>query len=246
MKLYRIGEKFIEALSSYIHWDDRGKAFAMWRVEETWDAGEGEEWYGFRFNYVIETNLTNYKETTTKSKILQRRVDGLFPPIVESVFIDARYEPMCAVEDETLLNILKRSYKGKGSKCRDYNLAKSRLSILDNFIDSSNWPEFCYQARSKSLELLSQRPEFIALCEDSATRAEQKLGKRLDQLRLRLNRLINQEHISNKVLEQELNNETTLNQLIIEGIRHPSIRLDSVGFIIVSGRTPVQSQEDDL
>lgn len=246
MKLYRIGEKFVDALSSYIHWDDRGQAFAMWRVEETWDAGEGEEWYGFRFNYVIETNLTNYKETNTKSKILQRRVDGLFPPIVESVFIDARYEPMCAVEDETLLNILKRPYKGKGSKCRDYNLAKSRLSILDNFIEPSRWQEFCHQARRTSLELLSQRPEFISLCENSAIRAEQKLGKRLDQLRLRLNRLTNQERISHTVLEQELNNETALSQVIIEGIRHPSIRLDSVGFIIVSGRTPVQSQEDDL
>ncbi|AUB44855.1 hepA, ATP-dependent helicase HepA (plasmid) [Nostoc flagelliforme CCNUN1] len=244
-KLYRIGEKFVEALSSYIHWDDRGQAFAMWRVAETWDSGEGEEWYGFRFNYVIETNLTNYKNTI-KDKTLQRRVDGLFPPIVESVFIDARYEPMCAVEDETLLNILQRPYKGQGGKYRDYNLAKSRLSILDNFIEPSRWQEFCHQARRTSLELLSQRPEFISLCENSAIRAEQKLGKRLDQLRLRLNRLTNQERISNKVLEQELNNETALSQVIIEGIRHPSIRLDSVGFIIVSGRPPAKSEEDDL
>ncbi|PHM10117.1 protein DpdE [Nostoc sp. 'Peltigera malacea cyanobiont' DB3992] len=242
VKLYRIGEKFVDALSSYIHWDDRGQAFAMWRVEETWDSGEGEEWYGFRFNYVIETNLTN----STKDKTLQRRVDGLFAPIVESVFIDARYEPMCAVEDETLLNILQRPYKGKGSKCRDYNLAKSRLSILDNFIESSSWQEFCYQARSTSLELLGQRPKFITLCENSAIRAEQKLGKRLDQLRLRLNRLTNQERIYNKVLEQELNNETALSQVIIEGIRHPTIHLDSVGFIIVSGRPPVKSEEDNL
>ncbi len=244
-KLYRIGEKFVEALSSYIHWDDRGQAFAMWRVAETWDSGEGEEWYGFRLNYVIETNLTNYKNTT-KDKTLQRRVDGLFPPIVESVFIDARYEPMCAVEDETLLTILQRPYKPQGGKCRDYNLAKSRLSILDNFIESSRWQEFCYHARDTSLELLSQRPEFISLCENSAIRAEQKLGKRLDQLRLRLNRLTNQERIYNTVLEQELNNETALNQVIIEGIRHPSIRLDSVGFIIVSGRPPAKSEEDDL
>lgn len=65
-------------------------------------------------------------------------------------------------------------------------------------------------------------------------------------MRLRLNRLMNQERISDLVLEQELNHEIALNQIIIEGIRHPSIRLDSVGFIIVSGRTPVQSQEDDL
>ncbi|MHC5916641.1 MAG: protein DpdE [Nostoc sp.] len=245
-KLYRIGEKLVDALSSYIHWDDRGQAFAMWRVEETWDSGEGEEWYGFRFNYVIETNLTNSTGKTTKDKTLQRRVDGLFAPVVESVFIDARYEPMCAVEDETLLNILQRPYKGKGVKCRDYNLAKSRLSILDNFIESSSWQEFCYQARDTSLELLGQRPKFITLCENRAIRAEQKLGKRLDQLRLRLNRLANQERISNPVLEQELNNETALSQVIIEGIRHPSIRLDSVGFIIVSGRPPVQSEEDNL
>lgn len=245
VKLYRIGEKFVEALSSYIHWDDRGQAFAMWRVAETCDSGEGEEWYGFRFNYVIETNLTNYKNTT-KDKTLQRRVDGLFPPIVESIFIDARYQPMCAVEDETLLNILQRPYKPQGGKCRDYNLAKNRLSILDNFIESSRWQEFCYQARDTSLELLSQRHEFISLCENSAIRAEQKLGKRLDQLRLRLNRLTNQERISNTVLEQELNNETALSQVIIEGIRHPSIRLDSVGFIIVSGRPPAKSEEDDL
>lgn len=65
-------------------------------------------------------------------------------------------------------------------------------------------------------------------------------------MRLRLNRLTNQERISNNVLEQELNNETALNQVIIEGIRHPSIRLDSVGFIIVSGRPPAKSEEDDL
>ncbi|BAY20327.1 helicase domain-containing protein [Calothrix sp. NIES-2100] len=244
VKLFRIGEKFVEALSSYINWDDRGKAFAMWRVEETWDAGEGEEWYGFRFNFVIETNLTNNTETTPKSKIFQRRVDGLFPPIVESVFIDARSQPMSAVADETLLNILQRPYKGKGAKSRDYNIAKGRLSILDDFIESSNWQEFCYQAHRQSLELLSQRPEFITLCENRATLAEKELAKRLDQLRLRLNRHLNQEQISDPVLEQELNNETKLNQVIIEGIRHPTIRLDSVGFIIVSGRHPAKSEDD--
>jgi ATP-dependent helicase HepA len=246
VNLYRIGEEFIEALSSYINWDDRGQAFAMWRVEKSWNSDEGMEWFGFRFNYIIETNFTNSMQDATKYKILQRRADGLFPPIVESIFIDARYEPMGAVEDEALLSILQRPYKGKGGKYRDYNLAKSRLSILDNFIEPSSWQEFCYQARRTSLELLSQRPEFISLCENSAIRAEQKLGKRLDQLRLRLNQLTNQERISNTVLEQEFNNEMALSQVIIEGIRHPTIRLDSVGFIIVSGRPPTKFEEDDL
>ncbi|AFY32649.1 protein DpdE [Calothrix sp. PCC 7507] len=244
-KLHRIGENLVEALSSYIHWDDRGKTFAMWRVDENWDSGEGKEWYGFRFNYIVETNLTNYIGNTTKDKTLQRRADSLFPPIVESVFIDARSESMSAVEDETLLNILQRPYKSKGGKYRDYNLAKSRLSILDNFVESSKWQEFCYQARRTSLDLLNQHPDFSALCKNSATHAEQKLGKRLDQLRLRLTRHTNQERISDPALEQELNNETALSQVIIAGIRQPAIRLDSVGFIIVSGRPPIQSEDDD-
>jgi ATP-dependent helicase HepA len=245
VKLLRIGEELTDALSSYINWDDRGQAFAMWRVEETWDSAEGEEWYGFRFNYAIETNLGNQGANIAKSKTLQRRADGLFPPIIESVFIDARHEPMSAVEDSTLLNILQRPYRGKSGQYRDYNIAKSRLSILDKFIESSKWQGFCHQARRSSSELLLQQPGLIELCEKSATRAEQKLDKRMEQLRLRLQRFSKQAGISSAGLEQELNNEIALSQVMIEGIRNPSIRLDSVGFIIVSGRTPVEFGDDD-
>ena len=247
VNLYRIGEEFIEALSSYIHWDDRGQAFAMWRTEETWDSDEGMEWFGFRFNYVIETNLTNYTQDAIQSKILHRRADGLFPPIVESIFIDARNEPMIAVEDTALLSILQRPYKGKSSK-RDYNLAKKRLQIIDNFVDPSKWQDVCCLARNTSLDLLRQRPQFIDLCEKAASHAEQKLGKRLEQLRLRLNRLTGQEQISNSVLANELKSETAISQAIVEGIRQPRLRLDSAGFIIVSGRTPLKfpGEGDDL
>ena len=244
VKLHRIGEELVDALSSYIHWDDRGQAFAMWRVEETYNAKEGEEWFGFRFNYTIETDLAKYTENSTKFKALQRRADGLFPPIVESLFIDARQEPMQVVEDKALLNILQRPYLSKGLRNRDFNIAKNRLSILDNFVDANKWQDFCRQARSTSLELLNQRPAFVKLCEQSALRAEQKLGQRLQQLRLRLNRFTKQGQ-SHILLAKELHNETILNQAIIEGIRNPQIRLDSVGFIIVSGRTPAQFDEDD-
>ncbi len=243
IKLHRIGEELVDALSSYIHWDDRGQAFAMWRVEESWNPEEGEEWYGFRFNYVIETDLTKYTDNSTRFKALQRRADGLFPPIVESLFIDARREPMRAVEDKKLLSILQRPYLGKGIRNRDFNIAKSRLAILNNFVEPDKWQDFCRQVRNTSLELLNQRPAFVELCEQSALRAEKKLGKRLEQLRLRLNRFGKQGQ--DTVLAKELNNETILNQAIIEGIRNPRIRLDSVGFIIVSGRSPAQFDEDD-
>ena len=248
VNLYRIGEGFVEALASYIHWDDRGQAFAIWRCDESGDAGEGMEWFGFRFNYIVEANLeiaqkvlTDFGIDNNKYKALKRRTDALLPPIIETIFMDARYEPMSIVEDEPLLNILQRPYKGKSSHpCRDYNLAKSRLPILNEFIDASNWQEFCHQARRTSETLLGDRTSFIELCEQQAQIAEQKLGKRLAQLRLRLNRLAQSQQTSHSLLAQEVNIETALSKAILEGIRHPRIKLDSVGFIIVSGRVPVQ------
>ena len=36
VNLYRLGEVLIDTLVNYLNWDERGKAFAMWREEETW------------------------------------------------------------------------------------------------------------------------------------------------------------------------------------------------------------------
>ncbi|GAA6623055.1 protein DpdE [Scytonema sp. NUACC26] len=252
IKIYRNGEALVESLASYIRWDDRGKAFAMWRTDESWDKSEGMEWFGFRFNYTVESNLAtakevfqNYRLNDTKYKSLKRRTDALFPPLVKTVFIDARYEPMCIVEDEALLNLLHRNYNGKSLGInRDYNLAKRRLAILNQFVAPSQWQNFCRQARSSSEELLRKRPEFIELCQERSLLAEKKLETRLNQLRLRLMRLSETEPISNSLLAKEVDIETALSQAILKGIRHPDIRLDSVGFIILSGRPPVQSEEE--
>ncbi|GAC1469140.1 MAG: hypothetical protein NVS2B14_14980 [Chamaesiphon sp.] len=81
------------------------------------------------------------------------------------------------------------------------------------------------------------------MCDRFANNAAKKLENRVNQLNLRLNQLSHTEQISNSLLAQELSTETALSQVLVEGIRYPRIRLDSVGFIIVSGRSPVQSQE---
>lgn len=253
VNLYRLGERFVEALASYINWDDRGQAFAMWRCDESWDAGEGMEWFGFRFNYLVEIDLEISQKILTdlgidnnKYPALKRRTDALFPPRIETIFIDARSEPMSLVEGEALLQVLQRPYKSKTSHpCRDYNLAKSRSPILNEFVDASSWQDFCDRARRNSETLLRDRTSFVSLCEQQAQIADRQLGKRLAQLRLRLNRLAQSQATSQSLLAQEVNTETALSQVILQGIRHPRIKLDSVGFIIVSGRVPVQIQKEE-
>ncbi|MEH1874596.1 protein DpdE [Nostoc sp.] len=243
IKLFRVGEGFIEALWNYINWDDRGEAFAMWRTDASWDSKEGKEWFGFQCNYVVEANLKIAKQVLLDNKLdnsqfknLQRRVDALFPPIIETIYVDGRKEAIRIVEDKALLSILQRPYKDKNNnQGRDYNLAKERLGIIDDFVDPSKWQNFCYQVRNTSSELLSNRPDFIDLCQNCARVAEKKLANRVEQLRLRLN-----QQSWDNALAEELKIETALNAAILEGIRQPQIRLDSVGFIIVSGRSLVQ------
>lgn len=243
IKLFRVGEGFVEALLNYINWDDRGEAFAMWRTDSSWDAKEGKEWFGFQCNYVVEVNLRLAKQVLLDNKLdssqfkhLQRRVDALFPPIIETIYVDGRKEPIRVVEDKALLSILQRPYKDKNNnQGRDYNLAKERLGIIDDFVDPSKWQNFCYQVRNTSSELLSNRPDFIDLCQSCAKVAEKKLANRVEQLRLRLN-----QQSWDNALAEELKIETALNAAILEGIRQPQIRLDSVGFIVVSGRSLMQ------
>ncbi|MEA5512936.1 helicase, partial [Nodularia sp. UHCC 0506] len=227
---------------SHINWDDRGKAFAVWRTDESWNATEGKEWFGFRFNFVVETHLEAVKQVLTTHKLdnsqlktLKRRVDALFPPMLETIFVDGRTNPMSLVEDKSLLNILQRPYKDRSSeRVRDFNLAKERLGIIDNFVDISDWKSFCNQARSRSGELLLNNPKFIKMHEQYAQVAEQNLNKKVAQLKLRLKR-----QNEDSALAEELQIESALSTAILDGIHRPQIRLDSVGFIVVSGRNPL-------
>jgi ATP-dependent helicase HepA len=248
INLYRIGEGLIEELASYIHWDDRGQAFAMWRHDESWDSGEGMEWIGFRFDYAIEADLSVVQQVLKddglnnfNEKALRRRADALFPPQMETIFLDAQ---MDVVDNAELLSILQRPYFGKSSDYRDYNLAKNRLPILDEFIDPGKWADFCREARHTSEDLLRDRPSFIELCEQRAKSATLKLENRVNQLRLRFNRLSKREQISDSGLAKELSTEGALSQGLLKGIYRPRMTLDSVGFIIVSGRPPAQPSQD--
>jgi ATP-dependent helicase HepA len=237
IKIYRIGEKLIDSFASYIRWDDRGKSFAFWRYVPDWSQIENKQWFGFQFNYIIETDLSKCTQNRAKLPAIRRLTDGLFAPSLKTIFIDASCQPMSIVEDGELLAILQTPFKDRNSPYKDYNLAKDRLPILDEFIDSHQWADFCQRASETALNLLHENVDFQKSTALSVKIAEQKLGKRLEQLRLRVQK--------NQQNSEELITEEELNQAIIEGIKKPHIRLDSVGFIVVAGRSlTLKSGED--
>ena len=78
--LFRIGDGFVDAMESYVRWDDRGQAFAFWRHEPTWNQSDAKEWTGFRFNYEVSADdraaqnlLTKYTIAGPAYRSLKRR-----------------------------------------------------------------------------------------------------------------------------------------------------------------------------
>ncbi|MBD2194286.1 MULTISPECIES: protein DpdE [Calothrix] len=240
LKLFRVGEGLVDAICNYLKWDDRGHAFAIWRQDTSWNASQQKEWFGFRCNYLVEANLkavkqilAEHQQDNSQFNSWKRWIEGFFPPIIESIFIDAGSELLSTVTDESLLTILQRPYsKDKTNKLgQDYNLAKERIEVLDNFIPADNWQNICYQVRDTARQLLSERPDFQELCTTAATIAEEKLAQRVEQLRLQLN-----QQPGNSTLTDELKIVTAISTAIIDGIRQPEMQLDSAGFIVVSGQ----------
>jgi len=241
--LYRLGEKLIDTLVNYMNWDDRGKAFAMWRYEDTWDQEEGSEWLGFRFDYIVEIDwqkiqavIEDFQPDQYNLQALKRQTDALFPPQIKTLFLD-RYCQI--VEDEAILKILQRPYNGKNSNNRDYNLAKKRLEIIDEFISPGKWSQFCLEARKTSKTLLLESSDFIEYCQKMTEIAKITLTNRLNQLQSRYHRF---PHLK---LEKEIKLATVLDEALLQGIIHPHLHLDAVGFLIISGRNPFASSTDN-
>jgi ATP-dependent helicase HepA len=234
--LYRVGEAFIDTMASYVEWDDRGRASAIWRYEPSWSPREGEEWTGFRFHYVLSADTGPALEALGRSGLrgvapeaLRRRADALLPPRFETVWLGSDGSE---VTDKRLRSILSRPYRHPRDYGSDYNLHKHRIEMLDQVVDRGVWPQVCGEARRVSEARLRHDPSFQAHCATKASRAELRFEHRIDQLQLR--GLVGGGGVGEVAFEEELG------AALIAGIRIPALRLDSVTFLVISGRNPFE------
>ncbi len=244
--LLRIGEGLIDTMAGYVRWDDRGQAFALWRWEPTWDAAAGAEWTGLRFNYVISADLGAARRVlkafglpALAIRSLNRQADAFLPPLIEVVYLDTDGR---AVTDPKLLSILERPYLQHSKGGTDFNLANERLAVLDQLIEPTRWAENCINAKNISAAMVLERGAvpLRVRCEEFAKQAERALSIRLEQLQLRLAGDATPLNTAATVSARDLELEKALHDALVSGIRTPHLRLDSVGFLAVSGRAPGQ------
>ena len=122
--LYRYGDQFVDAVSDFLWHDDRGRAFGMWRWAPEWAHGD---LVAYRFDYAVEACPTSAAGVAAVDAALAHRADGVFPPLIHTVWIDRQGRQ---IQNPDLLTPLEAPYvKAKeGRAGGDFSLNRQRIS----------------------------------------------------------------------------------------------------------------------
>lgn len=237
--LYRYGDPFIEAVSDFLWHDDRGRAFGMWRWLPNWAYGEQ---IAYRFDYALEAKpqddesqeLRSNKSTlddTAARNTLMHRADGLFSPLIVTVWVD---ECGRQLTDSNLLAALQEPYAKPVDKPSggDFSLNRSRIEAAYKYVPATEWSQRWHAAEDAAVNLVWDLHEVRDTIATGLRQAQSDSAKRVKQLKMRAVRAAGNERAA---LNIEITLEEAAGQSLIAAIKTPTFRLDSTGIVIVSG-----------
>lgn len=232
LRLFRLGDPLFDALSQYVQWDDRGRAYALWRHVPSWSADVGSEWFGFVFDVIVEADLDGAQAILGDGEdlhALARLADGYLPPLHQRIFLRADGEP---VHDEPLRGHLSQLYRPK----QDRNLHKNRRAVLDRFIEPTHWPAVCADRWRDAIGALREDSQVARRTRFAVNALEADLARLRTRTRLR-------EVWGGDARQDGLRTDTLL-EALLPGLQQPRLSLDAVGFVVISG-TPLPGADAD-
>jgi ATP-dependent helicase HepA len=237
-RLLRLGHPFIDAVRGFSEWDDRGRCFAFWRYRPSFRNVDPD--WAFRFDFIVEGDpepaarlFRNVEIDLSALASLQRRLDGLFPPYLRTVWLDASGQ---VVADANRLSALEAPYDKRAG---DTNLRPGRFDAADRNLGMTNWAEVCRTSRARSEGALRATPEFLSTVEDRHAAAKRVLAARVEALRARSERA----HATRSEMA-DAEREDELARSLLAGIRSPRVRLEAIGFVCLAG-VPLRAEDFD-
>lgn len=225
-ELVRPGHPLVTTLESFLKNDDRGTSYALWRFSNCWE--QSNPWMGFKLCYVLQPDLETVEKYCTEKDIscpgIKRRLYSYLPPREFTVCIDSDGNQLV---DEGLIGLLSKPYNQSNG---DRNLSRSdRLCILLDLIPFKDFRESCLSVRSQSDKLVSTSDDYNNHISNAFKQVEVDLANKNADL----NRKIVIYSAEGRGCT-DLYQEVEINQLIENSIKNPHLKLDSMGFIILS------------
>lgn len=228
--LLRSGEPFVDAMSRYLSWDDRGRSYAYWRADPRWS---GEDLITFALHFTVSGDLNDVTQLVQGENLnmesLTRRMDGLLGPSTWTIHLDQDGHPVTP-EAQSLLAF---RYQG-GSHAVDHNLGAARVWALEALAPPGVWTAMCDHVLAVADAQMRADSAFVAAIDRAQTRAGTVMDERLSILRSR--QAAGQRDSS----ARELALEERLAAAFMRGIAGPAIVLDAVGAVVLSGRDPFE------
>jgi ATP-dependent helicase HepA len=225
-QLLRIGSSLMRSVEREYKWDDRGTAFGTWRKLLKPDQNE---WCAFKLSYIVEASLPDEISKDEKNS-LRTRLDGYLPPWSEVLYLDTDLQ---VIFDTSYIDLLSKPYKKDDTRSLDFNLG-SRQEALFGLIDAQNFEKLCYKIRSESETWLRAQSKFKAKIVQAYERGVIDCQSRIRRLEQR----VKSRALAGELEDTGLSNEIELNRKLMLVLDSPKIKLDSIGFIVLSGQTP--------
>lgn len=236
-RLFRIGDEVVDFLNQFIYWDDQGRAFAIWR-KPAQPLDLSAEWKGFRFNFIVEADkkiinsfLDQNELDYLDKKFIERRTEYIFPPFSCTLFLRADMEEE---EDEVLLNVLNQPYNPDVDK----DLIEDQAYLIKRAI-GQEWAVVCQDAFETAMFKINQNKIVAQKLSDGCKEAKRSIDVRVNKLMARIPYAGHEKYD----IERDCHIEDVVGKAIEAGVKNPCIKVDSVGFIILSDLLPGYKKE---
>jgi ATP-dependent helicase HepA len=232
LQLLRAGHPFVEGLWDVAGWDDRGRAFAMWRHLP----GATTSRLVFRIAVRVDHAAALDRAAATEELdavargALARRLGRWFPARWEEAFVDVSGKRI----PEEAAELCRRPYE-RGAGDRNLSAERSQHLVEAEGLTAERWPELVREVTEAGQGLTLAGPDVVAAleaaraactreCEAALQRLEAREsqypdeGARIDEVRLRA---------------------TEERDLLLDVLGAPSALVETVGVYLLSGECPV-------
>lgn len=239
VRLLRVGDPIVTALENFCQQDDRGRAFAVWRVDRDHVAQDasGVDLY-FRFDFVAaptmpDTEHSGSAHDSVLYEALKRKATRLMPPCFLRIWVDGNGN-VVTEPSATLTAPYTTSWAGSR---KDFNLNPERWRSLPQAARVAwmrDWGRMCNDRRDLATSHALLHPELAARKESALRTCNEEASKLAAQTASRLTRL------QGAAREQEADDaerEQMLYGMLREAIGSATVRLDVVGAFFVATTT---------
>jgi ATP-dependent helicase HepA len=225
----RPGHPFVDHVRALSDWEDRGRAFAMWRRAP----GIAIPRFIFRACVITGLELPRLVEHLGQTDLdqpgqaaLLRLVSGWFPPRIDEVFLDESGQ-----EADTELV---RLCRGRYGDAEDENLSGRDAGVLSSLVGAPVWPRLCRESAGESLNAVRRSQAFTEDLRRAAHAAAEHFRTTLARLQVRSERAAETQAAVKRAICQE----EALRELVLELVANPLSRIDALGVYVLSDACP--------